>query len=70
VTGFNDGSYTLDVTFELGTDVNTAQALVQNRVATAWAALNPASAVLSSPARIRRPGEPRPAGRHVALAGS
>src|SRR5438445_8006221 len=28
----NDGSYTLDVTFELGTDVNMAQVLVQNRV--------------------------------------
>src|SRR5438270_1350517 len=31
----NDGSYTLDVTFELGTDVNTAQVLVQNRLAIA-----------------------------------
>jgi multidrug efflux pump len=31
----NDGSYTLDVTFELGTDVNIAQVLVQNRVAIA-----------------------------------
>jgi multidrug efflux pump len=31
----NDGSYTLDVTFELGTDINTAQVLVQNRVAIA-----------------------------------
>src|SRR5213079_1733190 len=29
----NDGSYVLDVTFALGTDVNTAQVLVQNRVA-------------------------------------
>src|SRR3954470_7730943 len=28
----NDGSYTLDITFELGTDVNIAQVLVQNRV--------------------------------------
>src|ERR1700675_1528898 len=28
----NDGSYTLDVTFELGTNVNMAQVLVQNRV--------------------------------------
>jgi multidrug efflux pump len=27
----NDGSYTLDVTFELGTNVNMAQVLVQNR---------------------------------------
>src|SRR2546422_4649528 len=30
-----DGSYTLDVTFKLGTDVNMAQVLVQNRVAIA-----------------------------------
>src|SRR5207248_2813058 len=31
----NDGSYTLDVTFALGTDVNMAQVLVQNRLAIA-----------------------------------
>src|SRR5580693_6878136 len=31
----NDGSYALDVTFELGTDANMAQVLVQNRVAIA-----------------------------------
>src|SRR5207245_6374604 len=31
----NDGSYTLDVTFKLGTNVNMAQVLVQNRVAIA-----------------------------------
>ena len=31
----NDGSYTLDVTFALGTDLNMAQVLVQNRVAIA-----------------------------------
>jgi multidrug efflux pump len=31
----NDGSYSLDVTFALGTDVNMAQVLVQNRVAIA-----------------------------------
>src|SRR5881227_1022977 len=31
----NDGTYTLDVTFEMGTDVNMAQVLVQNRVAVA-----------------------------------
>src|SRR5271163_3463350 len=30
-----DGTYTLDVTFELGTNVNMAQVLVQNRVAIA-----------------------------------
>src|SRR5213080_4501345 len=31
----NDGSYSLDVTFQLGTEVNMAQVLVQNRVAIA-----------------------------------
>lgn len=31
----NDGSYSLDVTFDLGTDLNIAQVLVQNRVAIA-----------------------------------
>jgi multidrug efflux pump len=31
----NDGSYTLDVSFEIGTDVNMAQVLTQNRVAIA-----------------------------------
>src|SRR5438309_7284956 len=31
----NDGSYALDVTFELGTDINMSQVLVQNRVAIA-----------------------------------
>src|SRR4051794_13331957 len=31
----NDGTYTLNVTFELGTDLNLAQVLVQNRVALA-----------------------------------
>src|SRR6202521_2728931 len=35
----NDGSYSLDVTFALGTDVNMAQVLVQNRVAIAQPAL-------------------------------
>src|SRR5215510_8041486 len=37
----NDGSYTLDVTFELGTDINLAQVLVQNRVAIATPSLPP-----------------------------
>jgi hypothetical protein len=35
----NDGSYTLDVTFKPGTDLNMAQVLVQNRVAVAEAKL-------------------------------
>src|SRR5947209_530698 len=35
----NDGQMTLNVTFELGTDLDTAQVLVQNRVAVAEAKL-------------------------------
>ena len=31
----NDGTYTLTVTFKLGTDLNMAQVLVQNRVSLA-----------------------------------
>src|SRR5438128_4261595 len=31
----NDGNYTLTITFEIGTDLNIAQVLVQNRVALA-----------------------------------
>jgi len=38
----NDGSYTLNVTFDLGVDLNMAQVLVQNRVAMAMATLPPA----------------------------
>jgi multidrug efflux pump len=37
----NDGNYTLTVTFEIGTDVNLAQVLVQNRVALAQPQLPP-----------------------------
>jgi multidrug efflux pump len=37
----NDGSYVLTVTFEIGTDVNMAQVLVQNRVALATPQLPP-----------------------------
>ena len=35
----NDGSYTLDVTFQLGADLNISQVLVQNRVAIAYPTL-------------------------------
>jgi HAE1 family hydrophobic/amphiphilic exporter-1 len=38
-TSASDGSYTLTVTFEIGTDLNAAQMLVQNRVSTATAQL-------------------------------
>ncbi|MGO4842809.1 efflux RND transporter permease subunit, partial [Rhizobiaceae sp. 2RAB30] len=34
-----DGSYTLTVTFAVGTDLDAAQVLVQNRVSSAMAAL-------------------------------
>src|SRR5580704_246283 len=37
----NDGSYALTVTFEIGTDPNMAQVLVQNRVALALPQLPP-----------------------------
>lgn len=38
-TSASDGTYTLTVTFDIGTDLNTAQILVQNRVASAMASL-------------------------------
>ncbi|MGB7090982.1 MAG: efflux RND transporter permease subunit, partial [Methylovirgula sp.] len=38
-TSASDGSYTLTVTFKIGTDINFAQILVQNRVASALASL-------------------------------
>jgi len=37
----NDGTYTLTVTFKLGTDLNIAQVLVQNRVSLAQPVLPP-----------------------------
>jgi HAE1 family hydrophobic/amphiphilic exporter-1 len=38
-TSASDGTYTLTVTFKIGTDLNLAQILVQNRVASALASL-------------------------------
>ncbi|HVY17653.1 MAG TPA: efflux RND transporter permease subunit [Rhodopila sp.] len=38
-TSTSDGSYSLTVTFKIGTDLNFAQVLVQNRVASAMASL-------------------------------
>ena len=38
-TSAADGTYSLNVTFEIGTDLNFAQVLVQNRVASAMASL-------------------------------
>jgi multidrug efflux pump len=40
-TSANDGSYTLTVTFKLGTDLNMAQVLIQNRVQLATPLLPP-----------------------------
>src|SRR6516165_3246993 len=37
----NDGSYTLTVTFDIGTDINTALVMVQNRVQLAMPQLPP-----------------------------
>src|SRR5580698_2193693 len=38
-TNASDGTYSLNVTFDIGTDLNFAQVLVQNRVAAAMASL-------------------------------
>src|SRR3984957_18701706 len=38
-TSASDGTYTLNVTFQIGTDLNFAQVLVQNRVSAALASL-------------------------------
>ncbi len=48
----NDGSYTLTVTFDIGTDVNMAQVLVQNRVALAMPQL-PAQVQLQGVSTIK-----------------
>jgi len=40
-TSASDGTYSLTVTFEIGTDLNFAQVLVQNRVSAALASLPP-----------------------------
>ena len=63
----NDGSYTLTVTFDVGTDLNTALVMVQNRVALAMPQL---------PDRGAEPGHHHPQedarhpdGRQLLLAG-
>ena len=40
-TSASDGTYQLNVTFEVGTDLDFAQVLVQNRVSSAMAQLPP-----------------------------
>ena len=51
----NDGSYTLDVTFAVGTDPNMAQVLVQNRVAIAQPALPDVVKAIGVTVRKRSP---------------
>jgi multidrug efflux pump len=51
----NDGSYALDVTFKLGTDLNMAQVLVQNRVAIAQPSLPDAVKVIGITVKKRSP---------------
>jgi multidrug efflux pump len=51
----NDGSYTLDVTFALGTDINMAQVLVQNRVAIAQPTLPDAVKAIGVTVKKRSP---------------
>src|SRR4051812_2964251 len=51
----NDGSYSLDVTFELGTNVNMAQVLVQNRVAIAEPTLPDVVRAIGVTAKKRSP---------------
>ena len=43
-TSCDDGSYKLIITFKVGTDLDFAQVLVQNRVAIAMSASSPGSA--------------------------
>src|SRR5258705_12247948 len=54
----NDGSYTLDVTFKLGTDGNMAQGLVQNRVAIAEPTLPDVTRAIGVTVKKRAPDLP------------
>ena len=63
----NDGNYTLTVTFEIGTDVNIAQVLVQNRVALALPQLPPQ--VQLEGVNTKKISPQHPAGDQPALAG-
>ena len=62
----NDGAYNLTVTFELGTDLNMAQVLVQNRVALAMPQLPVAGA--GAGRRHEEEVAQHPAGRQPDLA--
>ena len=56
-----DGTYTLTVTFKIGTDLNFAQVLVQNRVSSALSSLPRCGAG----ARRQRPEASRPRSCHI-----
>ena len=62
----NDGSYTLTVTFDLGTDLNTALVMVQNRVALAMPQLP--TCVQQQGMTIKKKSPEHPAGRELLLA--
>ena len=53
-TSSGDGSYSLTITFEIGTNLDTAQVLVQNRVAIAEPLCRKKSAARASPSRSNR----------------
>ncbi len=65
-TSASDGSYTLTVTFKIGTDLDTAQVLVQNRVASALASLP--TAVQSQGVKVREKGNGDPVVRDFDVA--
>ena len=54
-TSANDGSYSLVVTFDIGTDPDMAQVLVQNRVSLATAQLPSAVSTQGLTSRRSRP---------------
>ena len=54
-TSASDGSYTLTVTFKIGTDLDIAQILVQNRVASALSSLPQAVQSQGVTVQKRRP---------------
>src|SRR5205085_4254449 len=53
----NDGNYALTITFEIGTDLNIAQVLVQNRVALAMPQLPQHHLRAGRPLGADRPGK-------------
>ena len=65
-TSASDGTYTLTVTFQIGTDLNFAQVLVQNRVASAMASLP--TAVQAQGVTVQQKSTCDPADRHADLA--